>query len=334
MSKLTYKTSGVDIDKANQLVGRFKKIVASTNTKGVLSSLGNFSGLFKADFSSYKEPILVSSTDGVGTKLKIAFMVDKHGTVGIDLVAMSVNDVLTIGAKPLFFLDYIATGKISSGVLSNVVKGIAKGCKMADCTLIGGETAEMPDFYKKGEYDLAGFCVGVVDKKRIIDGSRIRTGDKLLGIQSSGLHSNGFSLARKIFSNKKIKQGLWKELLKPTLIYTRPIMKLRDSVDVRGIAHITGGAFFDKLPRILKGNKTIIIDKNSWPVPNVFKTMQKMAKLSDKEMHRTFNMGVGMVLALNSKDLTRAKKIIASFKFKSWVIGEIASGGKKEVILK
>ncbi len=331
MKPITYKTSGVDIDRGNLLVDKIKCLADSTKTKGAISSLGGFSGLFKADFLSYKEPVLVSSTDGVGTKLKIAFLVDKHDTVGIDLVAMSVNDVLALGAKPLFFLDYIATGKINPKALSDVVKGISRGCKETGCSLIGGETAEMPSFYKEGEYDLAGFCVGVVDRSKIIDGSCIKIGDRLIGIQSSGLHSNGFSLVRKIFKEKEIKKGLWRVLLKPTLIYAKPILELVKRVDIKGIAHITGGAFYDKLPRILHGKKSIRIYKNAWEIPDIFKKIQKIGCVPNKEMYRTFNMGIGMVLAVSYRDLLLTKDVISKLGLKSWIIGEVVKG-EKEVI--
>ncbi|MBM3253878.1 MAG: phosphoribosylformylglycinamidine cyclo-ligase [Candidatus Omnitrophica bacterium] len=330
---MTYKTSGVDIDRGNLLVDKIKKFVDSTKTKGVISSLGGFSGLFKADFSSYKEPVLVGSTDGVGTKLKIAFLVNKHDTVGIDLVAMSVNDILALGAKPLFFLDYIATGRINPKTLSEVVKGISRGCKEAGCALIGGETAEMPSFYKKGEYDLAGFCIGMVERRKIIDSSQVEIGDRLIGIQSSGLHSNGFSLVRKIFNEKEIKKDLWRVLLKPTIIYTKPISELLKRVDVKGIAHITGGAFYDKLPRIIHGKKSIRIYKGTWEIPGIFKKIQKRANISDKEMYRTFNMGIGVVLAIPCRDLILAKKVISGFGLKCWVIGEIVKGEKEVVFI-
>lgn len=333
MKTITYKSSGVDIDKGNLLVNRFKKFVDSTKTKGAFSSLGGFSGLFKADFRLYKEPVLVGSTDGVGTKLKIAFLANKHDTVGMDLVAMSVNDVIALGAKPLFFLDYIATGKINSNTLADVVKGIASGCRQAGCSLIGGETAEMPSFYKAGEYDLAGFCVGVVDKKNIIDGSRVNIGDKLLGIQSSGLHSNGFSFVRKVFKEEEIKKGLWRVLLKPTLIYAKPVLGLIKKIDVKGIAHITGGAFYDKLPRILHGKKAIRIYKGSWQIPAIFNEIQKKGCVPNKEMYRVFNMGLGMVLAISGKDVLSAKKILQTFRLKSWVIGEVVKGDREVVFV-
>ncbi|MFH0838826.1 MAG: phosphoribosylformylglycinamidine cyclo-ligase [Candidatus Omnitrophota bacterium] len=330
---MTYRNSGVDIDKANKLVSKFKSFVKSTRTEGAISTIGNFSGLFKPNLYAYKDPVLVGSTDGVGTKLKIAFMMNKHNTVGIDLVAMSVNDVLALGAKPLFFLDYIATGKIRPAVLVKVMEGIAIGCRQSGCALIGGETAEMPSFYKDNEYDLAGFCVGIVDRKKIINGSRMEIGDILVGLPSSGLHSNGFSFVRKVFSESEIKKGLWKTLLTPTRIYAPPILELIKTVEIKGIAHITGGAFYDKLPRILRGKKSLTIRKKSWEIPPIFKTIQKRSGASDKEMYRTFNMGIGMVIAISPKDISQAQEIIERSEKRFQIIGEVIKGNK-EVIFK
>ncbi|MCX5685975.1 MAG: phosphoribosylformylglycinamidine cyclo-ligase, partial [Candidatus Omnitrophica bacterium] len=261
MKKVTYKSAGVDIDKANSLVKDYKRFAASTKISGVISDVGSFGALFRPNFRKFKDPILVSSTDGVGTKLKIAFLVDKHDTVGIDLVAMSANDILCSGAEGLFFLDYISTGKIKSYVLKEVVKGIADGCREAGYALVGGETAEMPGLYNAGEYDLAGFGVGIIDMAEIIDGRGIRKGDLLLGLESNGLHSNGYSLVRKVFTEKELK-AYSKELLIPTRLYAKPVLALKKKVKIKGIANITGGAFYDKIPRIVPGGMAIEIYKD------------------------------------------------------------------------
>jgi phosphoribosylformylglycinamidine cyclo-ligase len=274
----------------------------------------------------------------VGTKLKLAFLMGKHDTVGIDLVGMNVNDVLCAGAKPLFFLDYIATGKIEKKVLVDVVKGISQGCRQADCALVGGETAEMPNFYKKGEYDLAGFCVGVVDKLKVINGSKIKAGDCLIGIESNGLHSNGFSLVRKVFAEKELIKYA-DELLKPTRIYVKPVLNLLrlaisdKRLAIKGIAHITGGAFYDKIPRIIPKNLGIRVDKNSWPVPDIFRLIQEKGNVPESDMYRTLNMGIGMVLAI---DKGRADKVMFRLKssgLRSWVIGEVIKGKERVNII-
>ena len=298
---------------------------------------GGFGGLFKFDTKNYPEPYLVSSTDGVGTKLKIAFLVGKHDTVGIDLVGMNVNDILCAGAKPLFFLDYIACGKIQQGVLVDVVKGIAEGCRQAGCSLVGGETAEMPGFYQQGEYDLAGFCVGAVDKLKVINGSKIKSGDCLVGIESSGPHSNGFSLIRKVFTKKELIKYA-DELLKPTRIYVKPILSLLSAIRyplsaIKGIAHITGGAFYDKIPRIIPKGLGIRVDKTSWPVPDIFRLIQEKGNVPESDMYRTLNMGIGMVLAV---DKDWADKIISRLKnlgLRSWVIGEVIKGRERVKII-
>lgn len=329
--KMTYKKSGVDIDAANRFVQAIKSY-----TLGI----GGFGGLFKFDTKKYKEPYLVSSTDGVGTKLKIAFLVDKHDTVGVDLVGMNVNDVLCTGAKPLFFLDYIATGKIEKPILIEVVRGIVGGCHQAGCSLIGGETAEMPDFYKKGEYDLVGFCVGVVEKSKIIDGSQIKVGDIIIGLESNGLHSNGFSLVRKVFSKNELRR-MGNELLKPTRIYVKPVLALlreneltRKRTDViKGIVHITGGAFYDKVSRVLPNNVNARIEKNSWIVPKIFRLIQNKGNVGEKDMYRTFNMGVGMVLMVEPESTKAIISKLAEFKLKSWVIGKVVKGKKQVEII-
>lgn len=334
---LTYKKAGVDIDKANILVKKIKALAKSTKSLNVLEDMGAFGSLFKFDAKKYKNPVLVSSTDGVGTKLKIAFLADKHDTVGIDLVAMNVNDVLATGARPLFFLDYISTGKLNSRTYLGVIKGIVNGCKQADCVLIGGETAEMPGMYRENEYDLAGFCVGVVERDKIIDGKKIKVGDMVLGLASSGPHSNGFSLVRKVFSISQQKR-LAKTLLTPTRIYVKPVLSLLSTIDyrpstIKGIAHITGGAFYDKIARILPGNVNVRINKNAWNVPRIFRLIQQKGNVPQKDMYRTFNMGIGMVLVVDKKYAKNIQAELAKFKLRSWVIGEVVRGNKETIIV-
>jgi phosphoribosylformylglycinamidine cyclo-ligase len=284
--------------------------------------------------------VLVSSTDGVGTKLKVAFMTGKHDTVGIDLVAMCVNDIVVQGAEPLFFLDYFATGKLSLGVSTKVLKGIARGCQLAGCALIGGETAELPGFYREGEYDLAGFSVGVMEGKKVIDGSAVKAGDQLIGLASSGLHSNGYSLARKVFFERmKLKPGsripglkrtLGEELLVPTRIYVKSILDLLEDFSINGIAHITGGGFTDNLPRVFPPGCKAVIQKGTWTIPPVFRVLQEMGKIEEKEMYRTFNNGIGMVLVVPAKGLDRILDRLLALKEKPYWIGEIARARKNE----
>jgi phosphoribosylformylglycinamidine cyclo-ligase len=330
---VTYKKAGVDIDKANYFVRKIKPLVEETYTKDTLGTIGNFGGFFKADFSGMKDPILVSSTDGVGTKLLVANIAKKFDTVGIDLVAMSVNDVITCGAKPLFFLDYFATGKIEPAAAVDIVRGIVAGCKDAGCALIGGETAEMPGLYKEGDFDLSGFCVGVVDRKNILDGSRIKAGDRILALASSGIHSNGYSLVRKIFSKSEMKGKYKDELLKPTVIYVRPVLDLMKNFKVKAIANITGGGFYDNIPRVLPDGTAASIDKDSWQIPHIFEIIRKRAKLSNKELYRTFNMGAGMVVILSKNEIKAAIQRLKNLKIKAWDIGEVIKWAKKEVIL-
>ncbi|MDD5171298.1 MAG: phosphoribosylformylglycinamidine cyclo-ligase, partial [Syntrophales bacterium] len=312
--EVSYKSSGVDIDCANTLVERIKPLVKLTTRKEVVSGLGGFGGLFHLDLKKNRNPILVASTDGVGTKLKIAQMMNKHDTVGIDLVAMSVNDVIVQGAEPLFFLDYIATGKISIDIAVQILEGIVKGCQDAGCALIGGETAEMPGFYKDDEYDLAGFCVGVVEADKLIDGSVISVGDKIIGIASSGLHSNGYSLARKVlFDIGKMKgneiladldESIGMEILKPTRIYVKPMLNLMKNFVIKGIVHITGGGFIDNIPRIVPGPCKAVITKGSWNIPPIFSVIRRLGKIDELEMLRVFNMGIGMMIVVMEKDVT------------------------------
>ncbi|MBR9691106.1 phosphoribosylformylglycinamidine cyclo-ligase [Candidatus Woesearchaeota archaeon] len=336
---MTYKDAGVDIEAGSEVVKRIKKHVKRTFDSNVITDIGGFGGLFNFEKDKYKNPILVSGTDGVGTKLKIAFLMDKHDTVGQDLVAMCVNDIIVSGAKPLFFLDYLATGRVEPKKLEKVVKGIADGCKIAGCALLGGETAEMPDFYQQGEYDLAGFVVGVVDKDKIIDGKNIKAGDVVIGIASSGLHSNGYSLVRKLFFEKmklkvtdKVKElnaTLGEELLKPTKIYAKTILKLIEEFEIKGIAHITGGGLTENMPRILPKGVGVEIIKECQRVPTIFRLIKDNANLDCNEMHKTFNMGIGMALVVNDSDKDKVVKRLKDFGEESLVIGKIVKGETK-----
>ncbi|MDP2689148.1 MAG: phosphoribosylformylglycinamidine cyclo-ligase [Deltaproteobacteria bacterium] len=337
---LSYRDAGVDIDEGARLVGLIKPAVKASARNEVLSGIGGFGALFSARFRGLADPVLVSSTDGVGTKLMVAFSTGQHGTVGIDLVAMSVNDILVNGAEPLFFLDYFATGRLDAGSAAEVIKGIARGCREAGCALVGGETAEMPGLYKKGEYDLAGFIVGVVDRKKIIDGSKIRPGDVVIGLASSGLHSNGYSLARKVvFERLGLKPsdrpaGFGKDigstLLAPTRIYVKPVLKLIKEFSVLGMAHITGGGFTDNIPRVLPKGTKAVIKKGSWPVPGIFGLIQHGGGIETAEMLRTFNCGVGFVLIVRPKDAQAVMKRLKALKEKPYLIGEIAKATGKE----
>jgi phosphoribosylformylglycinamidine cyclo-ligase len=299
MSAITYKKAGVDIDAGDALVDRIKKMSPL---------VGGFAGMVPLP-KGYDEPMIVGCTDGVGTKLKIAFLADKHDTVGIDLVAMNVNDLLCCGAKPLYFLDYFACGKLNVGVASKVIKGIVEGCRQSNCVLLGGETAEMPGFYKKGEYDLAGFATGVVEKRDLIDGRHVKEGDIVLGLPSSGPHSNGYSLIRALFSDKELK-ARWKEFLAPTIIYVRQIQPLikPGNTPLKAMAHITGGGFLENIPRVIPKGLRVRIVRRSWPIPPVFQEIQQRAKLDETEMFRTFNMGIGLVMVVSPKDIARVQK--------------------------
>ncbi len=332
---ITYKDAGVDIDAGDLFVQKIKPFVKATRRPEVLTDIGGFGGLFA--LKKYRQPVLVSGTDGVGTKLRVAFLMKKHDTVGIDLVAMCVNDIAVLGAEPLFFLDYFATGKLLPEAHSQVVKGIADGCRQAGCALIGGETAEMPSFYGEGEYDLAGFAVGVVEKKDIIDGSRIRPGDQIIGLGSSGLHSNGYSLVRKVLFEKAgygvedilTELGgptLGEVLLLPTRIYARTVLALRKEFDIRGMAHITGGGITDNLPRVLPKGSQAVVRKGSWDLPPIFKLIRKKAGVDDAEMFRAFNMGVGMALVAPKAQADKVVKKAAKLGEKAFRIGEIAKG--------
>jgi len=336
MGRMTYKKAGVDIAKASIFKKKIKGLVRKSFRTEVLKDIGGFGSFFRFPKEKYRDPVLVSSSDGVGTKLKIAVLANKHDTIGIDAVAMNVNDILCTGAKPLFFLDYIASAKLEPYVLVEVVKGINNGCIQAGCALIGGETAQMPGMYKEGDYDVAGFCVGVVERKNIIDGTKIEVGDVVIGLESNGIHSNGYSLVRRVFSQSELRR-LSSELLKPTRIYVKSVLSLLNTKykvlsTIHGIAHITGGAFYDKIARILPHNVNVRINKSSWVVPKIFRLIQNKGNILDKEMYHTFNMGVGMVLIVEPKSTKTIISKLAEFKLKSWVIGEVVKG-KKEVVV-
>ncbi len=338
----SYEASGVNLEAGYEVVSRIKKHVASTNRPGVMGNIGAFGGMFDLASLGYKEPILVSGTDGVGTKLKIAFAVDKHDTIGIDAVAMCVNDVLAQGAEPLFFLDYVAVGKNEPAVVEAIVSGVADGCRQAGCALIGGETAEMPGMYQPGDYDIAGFTVGAVDRANLIDGSKVKTGDVLVGIASSGVHSNGFSLVRKIvadagleFDKKYEETGdktLGEMLLTPTRIYVKPVLDVIRNVDVHGVAHITGGGFDENIPRILHNGQGIEVKEGSWEILPVFRLLEKYGKVPHREMFNIFNMGIGMVLAVDEKDAAKAIEILEKHGEKASVIGKITDKPGVEIL--
>jgi phosphoribosylformylglycinamidine cyclo-ligase len=304
-----YKQAGVDIEAGYEAVERMKKHVQKTARAGVLGGLGGFGGMFDLSALNVKEPVLVSGTDGVGTKLKIAFMMDRHDTIGMDAVAMCVNDIVVQGAEPLYFLDYIACGKAVPEKIEAIVKGVAEGCERAGCALIGGETAEMPGLYRENEYDLAGFAVGVCEKSALITGESIKPGDVLIGLASSGIHSNGYSLVRKVFNNWSLIEfvdelgcTLGEELLKPTKIYVKPILSLLKKVNVKGMAHITGGGFIENIPRMLPAGLGAEINEKSWDIPNIFKLISEIGQIEYSQMYNIFNMGIGMVIAVEPKD--------------------------------
>jgi len=338
-TKLTYSDSGVDIDEANQLIDNIKPIVRQTLNKNVLSNIGGFGALYELDINHYKKPVLVSGTDGVGTKIMLAKELSCFDQIGIDLVAMCVNDVITLGAKPLFFLDYFATSKLKVSEATNIIKGIAEGCLQSDIALIGGETAEMPGVYQSGDFDLAGFCVGVVDYEKIIDGQHIKPTDSIIGIESSGPHSNGYSLIRKIIEVNSINlqdklddRTLGEAIIQPTTIYAKAINHLQETYDIHGMAHITGGGFKENIVRILPENINAEIDLNAWQQPEVFNWIQTVGNVDHEEMLRTFNCGIGYVLVVNNSDSKRVINKLAETGHKAFLIGEITTG-KKEVRL-
>ncbi|WP_416198559.1 MAG: Phosphoribosylformylglycinamidine cyclo-ligase [Sporanaerobacter sp.] len=340
--KLTYKDSGVDKEAGYKEVSMIKQFIKNTYTEGVVSDIGGFGGMFALNTLEYNEPILVSGTDGVGTKLKIAFMMDKHNTIGEDCVAMCVNDVLCQGAKPLFFLDYIATGKLIPEKMASIVEGVANGCIKAGCALIGGETAEMPGFYADGEYDIAGFGVGIVDKKDIIDGSKIKEGDVLIGLPSSGVHSNGYSLVRKVFFEKEkisldkyfseFQSTLGEELLKPTRIYTHPMYELIKKFNIKGISHITGGGFYENIPRMLPEGLTAVVNTKVIETPYIFSLIEKCGKIERDEMYATFNMGIGMVFAVDSTEADAVMSFLNEKGEKGVFLGEVQRKEEKIIL--
>ena len=317
---INYKDAGVDVANGQKEVELIKNLVEKTQSKNVLSKLGGFSGLFSLENLNIKNPVLVSGTDGVGTKVMLAQMMDKHDTIGIDCVAMCVNDILCQGAKPLFFLDYIACGKLVPEKMEKIVKGVADGCLQANSSLIGGETAEMPGLYKENDYDLAGFCVGIVDKEKIITGEKIKKGDHIFGLKSSGIHSNGYSLVRKIVLEKEklsldekiegLDTSLGEELLKPTKIYVKEILALLEKIEINGLSHITGGGFYENIPRMIPDGLCAKIDVRNIPLPKIFSLLEKWGELDKKDMYETFNMGVGLVFAVDKNDIDKVKEII------------------------
>ena len=332
----SYREAGVDVTAGYKAVELMKKHVARTQTPGVVSGIGGFGGLFQPDLTDMKEPVLVSGTDGVGTKLKLAFMMDKHDTVGIDCVAMCANDVACAGAKPLFFLDYIAVGKNVPERVEQIVAGVAEGCVQAGCALIGGETAEMPGFYPKEEYDLAGFCVGMADKAKLIDGAQMKAGDALIGVSSSGVHSNGFSLVRKVFNItperlelylQECGKTLGEELLTPTRIYVKSLLALMEKVAVHGVSHITGGGFYENIPRMLPDHLRAAVEKAKVPVRPIFKVLQSEG-VSEHDMYNTFNMGIGLCVAVAAEQADEAVRILRENGEEACILGEVREGEK------
>lgn len=333
---MTYQDAGVDVDAGNRAVDLIKGHVKNTFRKEVLKDIGGFAGFFQLDMAKYRNPVLVSGTDGVGTKLKLAFMMDKHTTIGIDAVAMCVNDILVHGAEPLFFLDYLAVGKLIPEKIEKIVKGVAQGCKDAGCALIGGETAEMPGMYEEDEYDIAGFAVGAVERDKIIDGSTIKAGDIIIGIASSGLHSNGFSLARKVVFEKaklspkeyidKLGMTIGDAMLTPTKIYVKTVQKLSKTVGIKGMAHITGGGLIENLPRTLPQGLGAEINLNSWEVPYIFKFIQDKGNIKEREMLRTFNMGIGYTVIVSPADAEKALLLLKDMGNAAFTIGRMIPG--------
>lgn len=332
----SYARAGVDIDAGNEAVERIKRHVATTVCPGVVGGIGGFAGLFQLDLKRFSEPVLVSGCDGVGTKLKVAFALGRHDTIGIDAVAMCVNDILVQGAEPLFFLDYLAVGKLMPEQVEQVVAGVAAGCRTAGCALLGGETAEMPGFYPPGEYDLAGFAVGAVERSRLVDGSGIRPGDVVLGLASSGLHSNGFSLARRVLLEEaglslgeylpELGCTLGEEMLRPTRIYVRPVLDLLQKVKVKGMAHITGGGLLENIPRVLPPGTRVRLKAGAWPVPPIFSLIKVKGNVAEAEMLRTFNLGIGYVLIVAPENEERALELLAALGEKAWTIGTVVAG--------
>ncbi len=333
MSSLTYKDSGVDITKGNDLIEKIKPIAKATSRPGVLEGLGGFGAMFEIPLNKYQNPVLISGTDGVGTKLKVAETLNQHNTIGIDLVAMCVNDLIVQGAEPLFFLDYYATGSLNPDIATSVISGIGKGCIESGCALIGGETAEMPDMYKGEEYDLAGFCVGIVEKDKIIDGSKVSLGDHIVALGSSGPHSNGYSLIRKVLEKTTASPDQLKALIEPTKIYVNSILSLINSLPVNAISHITGGGLLENIPRVLPNNLAAKLDVSSWTMPDIFKWLQTEGNIDLKEMYRVLNCGVGMVVVSPKNSSQAVIDCLKDSGENAWLVGEIVNSTGNQVII-
>ena len=333
MSSLTYKDSGVDITKGNDLIEKIKPIAKATSRPGVLEGLGGFGAMFEIPLNKYQSPVLISGTDGVGTKLKVAETLNQHNTIGIDLVAMCVNDLIVQGAEPLFFLDYYATGSLNPDIATSVISGIGKGCIQSGCALIGGETAEMPDMYKGEEYDLAGFCVGIVEKDKIIDGSKVSLGDHIVALGSSGPHSNGYSLIRKVLEKTTASPDQLKALIEPTKIYVNSILSLINSLPVNAISHITGGGLLENIPRVLPNNLAAKLDVSSWTMPDIFKWLQTEGNIDLKEMYRVLNCGVGMVVVSPKNSSQAVIDCLKDSGENAWLVGEIVNSTGNQVII-
>ena len=334
MSSLTYKDSGVDITKGNQLIERIKPIAKSTFRPGVLAGLGGFEAMFEIPLDKYKNPVLISGTDGVGTKLKVAEMLNKHDTIGIDLVAMCVNDLIVQGAEPLFFLDYFATGSLNPDIATSVIEGIGEGCRQSGCSLIGGETAEMPGMYSGEDYDLAGFCVGIAEKSRIIDGSKVSEGDHIVALGSSGPHSNGYSLIRKVLEKSTPTNEQLNSLIEPTRIYVRSILSLLNTLPVHAISHITGGGLLENIPRVLPDHLAAKLDPASWTQPEIFQWLQDQGNIATSEMYRVLNCGVGMVVVISRESSNDAINHLNSCGENAWLIGEVVQFDGQQVVIK
>jgi len=334
MSSLTYKDSGVDITKGNQLIEKIKPIAKSTIRPGVLAGLGGFGAMFEIPLDKYKNPVLISGTDGVGTKLKVAEMLKKHDTIGIDLVAMCVNDLIVQGAEPLFFLDYFATGSLNPEIATSVIEGIGEGCRQSGCALIGGETAEMPGMYSGEDYDLAGFCVGIVEKDRIIDGTKVSEGDHIVALGSSGPHSNGYSLIRKVIEKSAPTPDQLNLLIEPTRIYVRSILSLLNTLPVHAISHITGGGLLENIPRVMPSHLSAKLDSTSWTQPEIFQWIQDQGNIDSAEMYRVLNCGVGMVVVISKESSNEAIKHLNACGEKAWLIGEVVQFEGQQVIIK
>ena len=333
MSSLTYKDSGVDITKGNQLIERIKPIAKSTFRPGVLAGLGGFGAMFEIPLDKYKNPVLISGTDGVGTKLKVAEMLNKHDTIGIDLVAMCVNDLIVQGAEPLFFLDYFATGSLNPDIATSVIEGIGEGCRQSGCSLIGGETAEMPGMYSGEDYDLAGFCVGIAEKSRIIDGSKVSEGDHIVALGSSGPHSNGYSLIRKVLEKSSPTNEQLNSLIEPTRIYVRSILSLLNTLPVHAISHITGGGLLENIPRVLPDHLAAKLDPASWTQPEIFQWLQDQGNIATSEMYRVLNCGVGMVVVISRESSNEAINHLNSCGENAWLIGEVVQFDGQQVVI-